>query len=159
MDNYPLLSELAERRRWIHVIKARGMWARRLEGVDGLWRCRGPKGDEWDVQGDRLAEQYRRTARTDGAWEFWTVRSDVDGFWAARVPRDFSVQTPFGVQTGKAGDYLLRYRHGGDGDDAFPSDVWVVRAADFTLLYRRAVDPQQVAAAVAFLRTQGINVM
>lgn len=157
MDNYPLLSELAERRRWLHVTKARGLWAKPLPS--GLWRCRGPKGDEWEVPEDRLAAQYRRSNRTEHEWILWTVRNDVDGFWAARVPRAFSVQTPFGVQTGRAGDYLLRYRHGNDASDAFPSDVWVVPAADFSLLYRRAVDPQHVAAAVAFLRTQGINVM
>ena len=157
MDNFPLLSELAERRRWMHVVKARGMWAKALPG--GQWRCRGPKGDEWEVAQDRLMAQYKRSRRTEGEWILWSVRVDVNGFWAARVDRAFSVQTPFGVQQGKQGDYLLRYRHGTDATDYFPEDVWVVNAADFAQLYRRQTDPQQVAAAVAFLRTQGIHVM
>ena len=157
MDNFPLLSELAEHRRWMHVVKAKGMWAKPL--LVGKWRCRGPRGDEWEVAEDRLTAQYRRSNRREGEWILWSVRSDVGGFWAARVPRAFSVQTPFGIQTGKTGDYLLRYRHGNDASDAFPSDVWVVPSVDFTLLYRRTVDPQQVAAAVAFLRTQGVKVM
>jgi len=157
MDNFPLLSELAERRHWMHVTKAKGMWAKPLPS--GVWRCRGPRGDEWEVAEDRLLAQYRRSNRRDAEWVLWNVRTDVHGFWAARVPRAFSVQTSFGVQSGKSGDYLLRYRHGNDATDAFPSDVWVVPSTDFALLYRRAVDPQHVAAAIAFMRMQGIKVL
>lgn len=157
MDNFPLLSELAERRRWIHVVKARGIWARLL--VSGQWRCRGPKGDEWDVTEDRLLNQYKRSARHDGEWIFWGVRTDVDGFWAARVPRSFSLQTHFGIQHGAPGDYVLRYRHGNDADLPLPEDVWVVKAADFTQLYRRTMDQQQVTAALFFLKSQGIQVL
>lgn len=148
IGNAALLDEVNAGSAWFHARKTRPIWAqmvmerqivRTLEGEAevevGNYLCRGEAGDIWPQTERDLLKRYTISDEIDHqGWRKYLPNPDAQGVMAVPISHPFSVQTSWGILTGKPGDYLLK--NFSDRDTPYPADVWIVDRSLFHQTYQ-----------------------
>ncbi len=148
LKNKKLLDEMNQAGRWVHAHKTRPVWAKQVDAqmvVDTLegnvtanagdFLCRGVDGELWPQSARSLTTNYTPTKVVDGdGWRMFLPQRAASGILAAVVHRPFTVSTPWGTLSGRAGDYLVKRQTDEHAD--YPEDVWIVAKNLFRKTYR-----------------------
>ena len=149
--NQALLDTVAAAALWIRARKIGAIRARRLGEATLIQTPEGPAtaraGDfecrsgqaRWPQTAARVTSMYEADGDPDErGWCRYIPRPDAY-VMAARIDRDFEVDTIWGTHRGRAGDYLLKAH--ADRAVAYPPDVWIVRRCAFEQDYERVDSP------------------
>lgn len=153
--NQQVLDEVANAQAWFHAKKTRPIWARlldrdqvveTLEGREsvpaGSYLCRGEANELWPQTAEALGKRYVATDEVDAeGWRKYTPAPDAMGVLAAEIGHPFEIQAPWGLLSGKAGDFVVKNYD--DRETAYPKDVWIVDRQLFLATYARVPSDQK----------------
>lgn len=145
--NQKVLDEVQRAQAWFHARKTRPIWVRlvdhdetveTLEGREtvtaGSYLCRGAADELWPQTADSVAKKYVATDEVDpDGWRKYLPAPDAQGVLAAEIAHPFQIQSPWGLLSGKAGDFVVKNYE--DRDVPYPQDVWIVDHSLFQATY------------------------
>lgn len=147
--NNPIFDEIDAAGTWFRAKKVHAIWAKvaeteqtveTLEGTEtmqaGDFLCRGAADELWPQTAASLEQKYDKTDEVDAdGWRKYSPKADDQGVLAAQVSHPFEVKSPWGMLTGKSGDYIVKNYDEKDVDS--PEDVWIIDKDLFAATYER----------------------
>ncbi|MEL6897797.1 MAG: PGDYG domain-containing protein, partial [Planctomycetota bacterium] len=92
--------------------------------------CRGVQGELWPQDMEQVRKKYDETGEEDDeGWRKFKPKPGAPPVFAAAINHSFTVQSGWGLLSGKSGDYLVR-------SSTDKSDHWIVDKTIFEASYR-----------------------